>query len=63
MNELMIAVGNSYIYFKTNKTAVYDAMVEFENNMMSIGVNIDNMFWDTAVLRDVNGSDIGYMKW
>ena len=62
MNELMIHVENSWIIFKTTKTKVYDALIDFEEKMSSVGINHDNMLWDEAILRDADGNDISYLK-
>ena len=62
MNELMICVGNSWMYFETTKTKVYDALIDFEEHMSLVGINPDNMLWDEAILRDADGNNIGYLK-
>ncbi len=57
MNELMIVLksGGGWLYFKTNQIAADKAFTEFEESCENIGINIDNLEFNYAELRDPNG--------
>ena len=53
MNELMITFMNGgYIYYKTDQVKADKAFDEFLRICEEAGMNLDNMFWDKAVLRN-----------
>ena len=60
VNELMISIkdSDSYLYFKTSKTTVKEAVKEFDLLMYRLGVNTDNLQIDVAVLRNKDDETI-----
>ncbi len=63
MNELMVVYsGGQWLYFKTQRTIIGEAYREYTEMMSRLGVNIDNMHPERAILRDADGSDIGAMQ-
>lgn len=60
MNELKINV-NGWIYFKTDKTNIMEAMCEFTNNLNKLNfdnINTDNVIFDGVELRNETGETI-----
>lgn len=60
MNELKINV-NGWLYFKTDKTNIMEAMCEFMNNynkQQFDNINDDNVKFDGVELTNENGETI-----
>lgn len=59
MNELMICFGNAgWAYHQTDCETLFEAVIEFFNCMMGMNINVDNLHYTEAVLRDENGDGI-----
>lgn len=64
MYELMICVNDdSYMYFSTKQMTAREAFSEFVDICERVRINIDNMKFTSAVLRDKNGEDIDRIGW
>ena len=63
MNELMICFGSDYLYFDTKEMTAREAFAEFVDICERIKINIDNVKFTSAVLRDKNGNDIDRLDW
>ena len=52
MNELWMDLGKGFLYFKTDKTNLPDALKEFLYKLDDIGCIYDNFGWKEIELRD-----------
>ena len=61
MNDLMIVLkgGGGWLYFDTDQTDVDKAFDEYCEAAENAGINIDNLEFNFAELRDNNGEAIG----
>ena len=56
MNELMVVlVGGSYFYYKTESMDVAEATEKFIEALESVGINTDNITIERCELRDCYG--------
>ena len=58
MNELWMDLGYGFMYFKTDKTNLIDAVEDFRDKLDGIGCITDNFGWYEIELRDANGDPI-----
>lgn len=59
MNELKVTIGcEDWIYWKTEKTNVWEAWGELQERMKGIGIDVNYFHPDELVLRNANGEDI-----
>lgn len=63
MNELMICFGSDYLYFDTKEMTAREAVADFVDVCERIRINIDNVNFTSAVLRDKDGNDIDRVDW
>lgn len=57
MNELMISfMGGGYVYYTTNQSNADKAFDEFLQTCENSGINMDNMLFDKAILRNQDGN-------
>lgn len=64
MNELMICFGKcGYAYHNTDCDDVIEAVEEFFECMKAMLINVDNLDYSEAVLRDNDGNDIAVISY
>ena len=51
MKELWMDLGAGFIYYKTSKTTLKEAMKEFLSKLDAIGAIHDNFGWEAVELR------------
>ena len=56
--ELVVWFESGYIYFKTKQPTAKKAAMEFDDVCQKAGINIDNLPYSEAVLRNPEGAEI-----